>query len=302
MANNQVKQKKGVSSLAVKTGIQLYSVRESLAKDPYGTLAKIAEIGYKYIEGANHNVTSDPGVGFGVPAAEMKKSLDDLGLRMVGCHIHPVLAEIEPVLEYHQILGNPQIGCAIDFFPKDDLDYVLKRCELFNKVGEKCKSYGMRFYYHNHYHEFQKIGDKTVYDIIMENTDPELVFIEIDTYWVMRAGLDPIAVMEKYRDRLVLLHQKDFPEKAPQPLVMFEGVIDRAADIDFKAFGATVDPNCFTEIGTGILPIQKIIDEAAHAPHLDYILLEQDHSQLPELESIQISMDAFRKFSRIEWD
>ena len=95
----------------------------------------------------------------------------------------------------------------------------------------------MRFYYHNHYQEFQKFGDNYVYDIIMENTDPSLVFIEIDTYWVTRAGLDPIAVMEKYRDRLVLLHQKDFPNDAPQRLVMFDGVINPQANINMDVFG-----------------------------------------------------------------
>lgn len=294
---------KGVVILAIKTGIQLYSVRESLAKDPYGTLAKLAEIGYKYVEGANHNAAEDPGVGFNVSAEEMKKILDEAGLQMVGCHVQPLeLDIIDRVLDYHQALGNRQIGIGIDFFPYGDLDIVLRRCELYNQIGERCRERGMRFYYHNHYHEFQTFGEKYLYDIIMENTDPELVFIEIDTYWVARGGVDPIALMEKYLDRLVLLHQKDFPQDAPQPLVMFENVIDPTADIDMKAFGATVDPKCFTEIGTGTLPIQKIIDAAAAAPHLEYILLEQDHSQLDELESIKVSMDAFRKFSGIEWD
>jgi sugar phosphate isomerase/epimerase len=260
--------------MAIKTGIQLYSVRESLAKDPYGTLAKIAEIGYKYVEGANHNAKADPGLGFNVPAEDMKKSLDDLGLKIVGCHVAPLeLDVIDRVLDYHQVLGNPQIGCAIDFFPYGDVDFVLRRCDLFNQIGEKCKARGMRFYYHNHYQEFQKFGDKTVYEILMENTDPSLVFVEIDTYWATRAGIDPIALMEQYRDRLVLLHQKDFPAEAPQPVVVFDGVIDRGADIDMAAFGSTVDPRCFTEIGTGTLPIQKIIDKAQSAPHLEYILL-----------------------------
>lgn len=289
--------------MAIKTGIQLYSVRESLAKDPYGTLAKIAEIGYKYLEGANHNAGEDPGLGFNVPAEEMKKRLDDLGLKIVGCHIQPLEPEvIDRVLDYHQVLGNPQIGCAIDFFSYGDVDYVLRRCQLFNQLGEKCKARGMRFYYHNHYQEFQKFGDKYVYDIIMENTDPSLVFVEIDTYWVTRAGIDPIGLIEKYRDRLVLLHQKDFPAQAPQPLVMYDGIIDPNANIDMALFGATVDPACFTEIGTGTLPIQQIIDAALKAPHLEYILLEQDHSQLDELESIKVSMEAFKKFQGIVWD
>lgn len=294
---------KGVSRLAVKTGIQLYSVRGSLAKDPYGTLAKVAEIGYRYVEGANGNAAEDPGVGFGVPAREMKKALDDAGLKLVGCHVTPLQLDlIDRVLDYHQEVGNPQIGCAIDFFPYGDRDFILRRCELFNQIGEKCRARGMRFYYHNHYQEFQRFGGDYVYDIIMANTDPSLVFVELDTYWVMRAGLDPLAAMEKYKDRLILLHQKDFPHDAPQKLVMFDGIINPRANINMDVFGATIYPECFTEIGTGILPIQDFIDAAQAVPSLEYILLEQDFSKLDELESIQVSMNAFRKFSGIEWD
>ena len=83
-----------MSRLAIKTGIQLYSVRKSLARDPYGTLAKVAEIGYRYVEAANHNAAADPGVGFGVPAREMRKTLDDLGLKLVGCHVAPLELDV----------------------------------------------------------------------------------------------------------------------------------------------------------------------------------------------------------------
>lgn len=284
--------------MTFKIGLQLYSVREVLKADPYGTLAKVAEAGFKYIEAANHNAATDDGVGFGVPAVQMKKSMEALGLSIVGCHINPLnLDRLPAILDYHQTLGNKQIGCDIEFYPYHDLEYVLRRCELFNKVGEMCKAYGMRYYYHNHYQEFQKIGDQTIYDIIMANTDPSLVFIEMDTYWMTRGGQDPLQMMEKYKDRLVLLHQKDFPRNAPQPIVMFDGVVDLNQEITDAVFTETKDPLCFTEIGTGILPIQDILDAAETAPHLEYILLEQDHTQLEEIESIQTSMQAFRKFS-----
>ncbi len=288
--------------MALKVGIQLYSVRESLQADPYGTLAKVAKAGYKYVEAANHNAAADPGVGFGVPAEEMRKSLERLGMSIVGCHINPLQPErLNEVLDYHQAVGNPQIGCDIEFYPYGDKDYILRRCELFNQVGEMCKERGMRFYYHNHYQEFQKLGGKTVYDIIMENTDPELVFIEMDTYWVFRGGQNPIDLIEKFKDRIVLLHQKDFPEKAPQNLVMYDGIVDPEQEITMDVFASTINPQCFTEIGTGVLPIQDIINSAQAAPHLEHIVLEQDCTQLSELESINVSMQAFRKFSGVEW-
>lgn len=288
--------------MALKVGIQLYSVRQSLQKDPYGTLARVAEAGYKYIEAANHDATNDPGIGFGVPAGKMKDTLDRLGMSIVGCHINPLKPELlDRVLDYHQAIGNPQIGIGIEFFPYGDIDFVLRQCELFNKIGEMCQERGMRYYYHNHYQEFQTFGDKTVYEMIMENTDPELVFLEMDTYWMIRGGQDPIELIRKYADRLLLLHQKDFPKNAVQPKVMYDGLVDLNEDISMEVFASTLDPLCFTEIGTGILPIQEIIDAAETAPNLEYIILEQDHSQLGEIESIKTSMEAFRRFSGVEW-
>lgn len=286
----------------MKVGVQLYSVRESLKVDPYGTLAKVAQAGFKYVEAANHNANTDDGVGFGVPANQMKEIMDTFGLAIVGCHINPLSPERLPaILDYHQELGNMQIGCDIEFYPYNDLEYVLRRCDLFNKIGKMCNERGMRFYYHNHYQEFQTIDGDPVYDIIMENTDPSLVFIEMDTYWMTRGGQDPRQLIEKYKDRLVLLHQKDFPANSPQPLIMYDGIVDRNQEINDDIFTTTKNPLCFTEIGTGILPIQDIINCAKTAPNLEYILLEQDYTQLDEIKSVEISLNAFHKFSGIEW-
>jgi sugar phosphate isomerase/epimerase len=291
-----------VVPVALKVGLQLYSVRQSLQVDPYGTLAKVAEAGYKYIEAANHNAADDPGIGFGVPASKMKDTLERFGMSIVGCHINPLKPELlGQILDYHQAVGNPQIGTDIEFFPHGDIDFVLRRCELFNKIGEMCQERGMRYYYHNHYQEFQTFGDKTVFEIIMENTDPDLVFLEMDTYWMIRGGQNPLELMQKYKDRLLLLHQKDFPKNAPQPKVMYDGLIAPQQDISMEVFVSTLDPLCFTEIGTGVLPIQEIIDVAESAPNLEYIILEQDHSQLGEIESIKASMEAFQKFSGVKW-
>lgn len=108
---------KGVVGLAVKVGVQLYSVRKALAKDLYGTLQRVAESGYRYVEAANPNPREDPGIGFGLPALEAKKLLGDLGLKVIGSHIGGLQPDtIEPVLDYHAELGNPQIGCPIEFF------------------------------------------------------------------------------------------------------------------------------------------------------------------------------------------
>lgn len=286
--------------MSLKVGIQLYSVRDSLQADPYGTLEAIAQAGYRYLEAANHNATEDPGVGFGLSAKEMKTRLDDLGLSIIGSHIFPWQPEsLGPVLDYHQELGNTRIGCAMEFFPYNDLDHLRRLCDNFNRAGELCKERGMQFYYHNHYHEFQKFGDKNVYELLAEYTEADLVYLELDSYWAARAGVDPLDIIDTYRDRLILLHQKDFPQDASDPLNLYDGIVDPGKNIDFEVFGGSVNPESFTEIGTGVLPIQDYIDAANKAPHLEYIILEQDHTKLDQLESIQVSMEAFRKFSGI---
>jgi sugar phosphate isomerase/epimerase len=287
----------------VRIGLQLYSVRESLKKDPWGTLAAVAEAGFTRLEAANHNALNDPGVGFGVQAAELRGQLADLGLSIVGCHINPLHPDILPrALDYQAELGNTQIGCDIEFYPYGDRDFVLRRCEAFNRVGELARSRGMRFYYHNHFQEFQRCGDGFVYELILENTDPGLVFLELDTYWIYRGGQDPIEWMNRFPERVILLHQKDFPADAPQPLNLYDGVVSPTENIDMTVFEDRKDTLCFTEIGTGVLPIQDIVDAASRLPNLDYLLLEQDHTTLPEIESIRRSHDAFSsRFTGITW-
>ena len=213
--------------MAPKIGIQLYSVKNAIRERPYEVLRQISEAGYRYVEAANHRAEEDPGVGFGMPARELKGLLDELGLQIVGCHVNPLREELLPaVLDYHAELGSTQIGCDIEFYPHGDLDYLKRRCQFFNRIGELCQERGMRYYYHNHYQEFQPLGEGTVYDFIMEHTDPGLVYAELDTYWAARGGQDPVKLLEKYEDRLILLHQKDFPAGLSEPLCMFDGLVD----------------------------------------------------------------------------
>jgi sugar phosphate isomerase/epimerase len=290
--------------MSVRVALQLYSVRNALARDPWGTLAKLAGAGFTHLEAANHHALTDPGVGFGVSAPELRAHLADLGLSIIGCHINPLRLDILPrALDYQTELGNTQFGCDIEFFPYGDRDCVLRRAELFNKIGELARARGMRFYYHNHFQEFQRIGDDYVYDLILANTDPALVKLEMDTYWMHRGGQDPIAWIEKYRDRVVLLHQKDFPADAPQPLNLYDGVVSPTENIDMAVFDERKDKRCFTEIGTGVLPIQAILDAAGSLPALDYVILEQDHTAMDELDSVRASRAAFAsKFTGISWD
>ena len=290
--------------MTLRIGLQLYAVRRALAESIPNTLQEVSRLGFRHIEAANHHAATDDGIGFGTPAGELRRMLDDLGLRVIGCHVNPLDRpdRMAAILDYQQEIGNDQIGCDIEFYPPGDLDYVLRRAEFFNGVGRLCADRGMRFYYHNHYQEFQLVDGRPVYELILANTDPDLVFVEMDTYWVYRGGQDPIEWMRRYPERVILLHQKDFPDSAGEPLNLYDGVVDVNGTITMETFDRDLDPATFTEIGTGSLPIQDIIDTASALPNMQYMLLEQDHSQYPDLESIARSRDAFSRYQGISWD
>ena len=285
--------------MALKVGIQLYSVREDMAKDPIEAMKKVAEIGYKCLEVANSKAEEDPGVGFGVSAEELLKALEGTGAHVVSGHIGPFTAETAPaVIEFHEKIGNKYIGKSGDFFTS--YEHLLERCSFYNEMGKLCADHGMKFIYHNHYHEFQKIDGKYVLYHIMENTDPNYVSFELDTFWAMRGGVCPVEVIKTLGDRLVMVHQKDFSKTTDSPINLLEN--DDGVLIDRDSFGTKgYKPEDFCEVGTGIMDIQKIID-AANEVGAEYIILEQDHTQKSPMESIQISMDNFKRYSGIEWE
>lgn len=287
--------------MALKVGIQLFSVKNSMKKDPVATIGEVARIGYKCIETANHRADQDSGCGFGVSAAELKARISQYGSRIVSGHIFPMTeTNIDAIIDYYTELGAEYLVDPMRVFK--DRDEVLAMCEHFNKMGRRIHEAGMRFCYHNHFHEFQKMdGDRNVLELILENTDPDYVGFELDTYWAMRGGADPVQLIRKYSDRICVLHQKDLAVDYDKPLNHLEKCGD--VYIDHKVFAETVgDRHSIVEIGTGCMDIQSIIDAANATGNIKYIILEQDATRYDEMESIKISMDTFRKFSGIEWE
>lgn len=286
--------------MTVEIGIQLYSVRNSLREDPAGTLNALADLGFTRFEGANHQAMTDDGIGFGIRTDFLRELMADRGVAIVGCHINPLdLDRLPHVLDFHQEIGNPRIGCDIEFYPHGDTDHVKRRADFFTRVGELCAERGMQFYYHNHFQEFQRFGDATVYELLMEHTDPALVRFELDTFWAYRGGADPLDLFAAYPDRFLLIHQKDFPKNAPQPLNLFDGIVARDADITMDLFREVALPETFAEVGTGILPIQDIIDAVDALPDFRYVLLEQDHAPGAELDSVRVSREAFGRYRNV---
>lgn len=284
----------------MKVAIQLYSVRQSMEKDPVATIKKVAQAGYRNLEVANHNSEVDNGVGFGVAADEMKALLKECDATVVSAHIYPLVAEkIAPVLEYHNKIGTKYIAMPMDFYR--DKEEVLRKAESLNKVGEVCKKAGIQLVYHNHFHEFQHFGKETIFDIMMNNTDPDLLKVELDTYWTMRAGKNPVEVLKTLGERVCLIHQKDYAKGFEDEINLLTAVEANNDYVDMDRFLRDLNNDTFTEIGTGIMDIQSIINAGNNDCKADYIVLEQDYTKLDELESIKVSMEQFKQFTGIEW-
>lgn len=205
-------------SLLKEFSIQLYSVREETEKDFAGTIKKLGEIGYTGVEFA----------GYGdIPATEMKKLLDDNNIKSVGTHVgmDKLLGSLEQEIEYNLTLGTPYIICPGARL--EDKDDCLKTAEDFNRIADKVTKAGMKFGYHNHAHEFKKIDDEYILDILFANCNPEKVIMELDMYWAAYAGVDPLAYMQDYKGRAQLLHVKQILDHESKKCVdLNEGVLD----------------------------------------------------------------------------
>lgn len=286
----------------MKVGIQLYSVKNNMAKDPIGTIKRISDIGYRFFEVANHNATVDSGVGFGVSAKEILNLLKETDSNIISAHIFPLNTDHEkmkPILNYHREIGTKYIVQSLDFYK--DKDEVLRKAEDLNRIGKVCNDYGMQLLYHNHFHEFQHFGNETIFELLMSNADSELVKIELDTFWAMRGEQDPVSLLKKYGKRVRLIHQKDFTKGYEDELNLLKSVEESDDYVDMDRFLRDFSKESFTEIGTGIMDIQSIINAAIDFCESEYIVLEQDFSQNDEIESVRISMQNFKKLNNIEW-
>ena len=153
-------------------GLQLWSVRNSLQKDYFWTLEKIAEVGYRNLELIT-TVTPE-GLVFGqdMRAPELRKNLDRLGLRAVGCHFVPnAEMRLERILADLQVLGVDSLACAIAFFANQS--EVIEFNNTFNHYAEICKKHGVQLYYHNHFHEFQVFDGKSIFEMMIEQMDKD---------------------------------------------------------------------------------------------------------------------------------
>lgn len=285
--------------MALKIGLQLYSVREPMAVQPVETLQKILEAGYRYLEPANARAGQDPGIGWGLSAEKLLEILQPYGARVSSAHMGPLDESTLPsIVEYHSTIGNRNIVQAIEFYT--GYDHLMRRCEDYNRIGKYLVEHGMNpLLYHNHYHEYQMFRDKPALYHMLENTDPRYVNFEVDTGWVKRAGRDPLEEMRHVGNRLRIIHIKDFAHTPPNLL------LGKEEPISWETFGANsqpgdvMHPEDFTELGAGIMNVQEILD-TADALGAEYAVLEQDESAKDILESIAISYQNLRTYKNIE--
>lgn len=241
-------------------GLQLWTVQQDMAKDAKGTLKKLAGYGYKQIE----SFEGAKGMFWGMDPKEFKKYMDDLGMKIVSSHCDN-LKDFERKAAEAAGIGMKYLICPYKG-PQKSIEDFKKFADEFNKSGEICKKNGIRFAYHNHDYSFKAIDGQIPQDVMMDLTDKELVDFEMDIYWVVAAGADPIAYFKKYPNRFRLCHVKDQIKTAKdhescqlgKGLIDFKQILKTGTDQGLKYY--VVEQEAFT----GTNPMESAEIDAAY--------------------------------------
>lgn len=250
-------------------GIQLYTVRDGMAKDPVGTLEKVAKIGFNTVESATYTGTQ---LFYGMPGQQFKSALDNVGMKIISGHymLGEGMANVkgtisndwQKAVDDAAEVGLKYMVCAylLDS-ERGTLDHYKATSDKLNAAGEVCKKAGIQLCYHNHNFEFEPQDGKLPYDIMLASTDADLVKMEMDIYWIYKAKQDAIALFKKNPGRFPLWHVKDM-DKTPK--------------------------ENFTEVGNGVIPFKEIFAHAKEAG-MKYFFNEQDMTPGDPLVSMAAS-------------
>jgi len=229
-----------------KVGVQLYTVRDDMKKDMPGTLAKVAQIGYSEVEFAGY---------FGHSPKEVRAMLDQAGLVSPAAHVEYALLgeKWQETLDSAKVIGQSYIVCPM---VPDNIrklpDGWKQVADAFNKAGAVSKKNGFQFAYHNHHFEFVKENGKAPYDILLAETDPDLVKMEMDLCWAVVGGADPVAYFNRYPGRFPLVHVKDM-KSIPKPTA-------GEAYVPFEQLHPQM-----TDVGSGMIDWKRIFAQADKA-------------------------------------
>lgn len=240
-------------------GIQLYTIRDAMAGDVPGSLKKLSDQGYKFLEMASYA----DGKFYGMDPKEFQKIVEDLGMKVVSSHTS---VEAEGITtESAQIMADAHALIGVEYCVQPWIEEKDRNIETYkkmiadwNKVGEIMKNVGIQFGYHNHNFEFLPTdGIVPYYDIFLKEMDADLITMELDCYWATKAGQDPVEMFNKYPGRFQLLHFKDMSAEVAQPFY-------------------TVDKDDITSVGAGLIDYKRIY-EASEIAGMKYFFVEDDN-------------------------
>jgi sugar phosphate isomerase/epimerase len=247
----------------VPLGLQLYTVRADLAKDYEGTMKQLKSFGLRHVQA---NLTMA-----GKTSAEQRKLYDSMGIVWESIHAggDDLRVRLQATIDEAKGAGIKNITCSFPLYPVDraqimagpTVDDWKRNADAFNKAGAACKAAGMSFGYHNHNIEFRKIGEVVPYDLLLKETDPSLVQMEMDIGWVMAAGADPVAYLTKYPNRYHSVHIKDLKNQGIPNfnMKMISAIIGKGI-IDWKAVLAAIHK---TKLERAFLEIEEPYDPSA---------------------------------------
>jgi sugar phosphate isomerase/epimerase len=201
-------------------GAELYTVREQMKADFDGTLAKVASIGYREVEFAGY-LGHDP--------KQVKAVIDSHGLAAPSAHFpyDQVTTNLSAVLDSAHIVGHEYVVCPfIDEKMRKQPGVWKQIAENFNRAGEAAQKAGIQFAYHNHSFEFEPVDGKLPYDMLLAETDPKLVKMEMDLYWIVKGGADPLTYFKRYPGRFPLVHVKGRDKDGNMASVSADNSID----------------------------------------------------------------------------
>ncbi len=250
-------------------GLQLYSLRDAMRTDAKATLQEVAKIGFKTLETANYG----NGKIYGMEPAEFKKYVKDLGMKVTGAHLggpqytkekHTEAMDWwKKAIDDHKAAGITWMIKPSMPIPKT-LSELQIWCDYYNAVGAEVKKSGMRFGFHNHAREFEKIEGEIMFDFMINNTDPKLVMYELDVYWVMKGGYNAVDYMKKYPTRIPVLHIKDEQEIGASGTIDFKSIYETANANKVKEFYVEVERYNFEPIES----VRKSYEFLAAAPYV----------------------------------
>ncbi len=229
-------------------GLQLWSVRDDMKTIPDSTIVKVGDIGYGFVEAAGYN----DGKFYGMEPVEFADLVKNNGMDFLSSHTGQALpdsGDMSGIMAWWDTCIAAHKAAGVKFIVQpfmgsnayENLDVLKRYCDYFNAVGEKCNNNGIRFGYHNHDREFGQIDGQTIYDYMLQNTDPEKVMFQMDLYWVVEGGADPVAYFGKYPGRFELWHVKDQAELGESGKMDFKHIFDNREESGVKYYIVEVE-------------------------------------------------------------